>query len=435
MMKRVIALLLALAMLLIGCGQKLADDTPAVTPMATAGQDSDSMDASSGKEANLADEAVTPQNISEPEPPQFTGLDDPTLHEYVEDAVYKELVDQLDSEDYFVENVSTVYLSKEYLEEIEFNSQTNVFFGYSLADLDAQFEGTRYVFTLDDNNETGVEPFEEYDDDTFEQVIKNVAVGSGVILVCVTVSIVTDGIGASAISMIFATSAETGAVYALSCGTVGAASAGIVTGIQTGDLDQALKAAALTGSEQFKWGAFTGAISSGAEKAIVLKGATRSGLTMNEAAAIQKESKYPIDVIKQFKSMDEYEIYKKAGLKPAMVGKDLALVRENIDLSYVSELNGKKVTNLDRMFEGYAPIDPVTQTPYQLHHINQDPNGTLAILTGSEHQGNAAILNVVGKESEISRSEFDTVRKQFWKDFAENIAYWGTDFEMWGSVL
>ena len=38
--------------------------------------------------------------------------------------------------------------------------------------------------------------------------------GSGVILVCVTVSVVTGGAGAPAVSMIFAASAKSGAIFA-----------------------------------------------------------------------------------------------------------------------------------------------------------------------------------------------------------------------------
>jgi len=49
-----------------------------------------------------------------------------------------------------------------------------------------------------------------------------------------------------------------------------------------------------------------------------------------------------------------------------------------------------------------------------LHHVNQNPEGTLAILTEAEHQGNSAILNIFGKESEIDRTAFNAVRKQFW---------------------
>ena len=147
--------------------------------------------------------------------PTFNGMNDPALLPYVEDTLYASLVDALGSEDYFVENVSAIYISQEYLDELAFNSQTNIFFGYTLAELDEQFQGTKYVFTLDENNETTVKPFEVLETNTFERVIKNVVIGSGVILLCVTVSIVATTVGAPAtVTAVFATAAKTATVYA-----------------------------------------------------------------------------------------------------------------------------------------------------------------------------------------------------------------------------
>ena len=222
--------------------------------------------------------------------PDFRGLNDPALLPYIEDTLYAQLVGTLNSEDYFVENVSAVYISQEYLEELAYNSQANVFFGFTLAELEAQFQGEKYIFTLGDDGKTAVEPWTDYVD-PYEQVIENVAVGTGVILVCVTVSAVTGG--APACSMIFAVAAKTGALGAVSGGVLGGVSAGIVTGIQTGDMDAALQAAVVAGSEGFKWGAITGAISGGAGEAVALKGATINGLTMNQAAMIEEAGGWP----------------------------------------------------------------------------------------------------------------------------------------------
>ncbi len=58
----------------------------------------------------------------------------------------------------------------------------------------------------------------------------------------------------------------------------------------------------------FKWGALGGTISGGVSEAVALKGVALNGLTMNEAATIQKKSKYPLDVIKQMHSMEEYQV-------------------------------------------------------------------------------------------------------------------------------
>lgn len=63
----------------------------------------------------------------------------------------------------------------------------------------------------------------------------------------------------------------------------------------------------------------------------------------------------------------------------------------------------------------YAPLDPATGKAYQLHHIGQKADGTLAVLTEAQHQGNSAILNIAEKASEIDRPGFGNTRKEFWQ--------------------
>ena len=413
-MKRGIALVLSCALVLVGCGQS------------TMSVDSQSVEETKVEVvANVTDEGIiveTTQDVEETTPYEyvvdFNSLDDAELQRYVQDNIYNELVAQLDSDEYFVENVSAVYISQEYIDELTYNSKPNVYFGYTLEEIDAVYQGTRYVFTMSEDGDTIVVPFEEYDD-TFEQVIKNVAIGTGVILICVTVSVVSGGAGAPAVSMIFAASAKSGTIFALSSGGLSAVASGIVTGIETGDMDEALKAAALSGSESFKWGAITGVISGGATEAVALKGVTLNGLTMNEAAIIQKESGFPLDVIKQFRNMEQYNICKDAGLTSKLVNGKTALIR-NIDLNYVDDATG--YTNLELMSRGYAPIDPATGTKYQLHHIGQKADSTLAILTEAEHKlgGNDSIwhLKDIATEVHTSTNNWDAQRKQFWKAMA-----------------
>ena len=371
-------------------------------------------------ESTTTRDAQDVQVIFEEEMPDFSGLDDTSLLSYMEDKVYTELVAELNNEGYFIENVQAIYISKEYLDELSYNSQENIFFGYKLSELDECFVGTRYVFALDENGQTTVKEFEKYDD-TYERVLKNVAIGAGVILLCVTVSAVTGGLGAPAVSMIFAASAKTAATMALSSGVISGVSAGVVTGIKTGDFDEAVKSAALAGSESFKWGAVTGAITGGVGEAVALKGATLNGLTMNEAAAIQKESKYPLDVIKQFSSMEQYEICKSAGLSPQMVNGNIALIRK-IDLNLVDDMGR---TNLQRMQQGLAAIDS-NGASFELHHIGQHADSTLAMLTKAEHMqgGNNKIWHVFGEATEVHGpgNTWDIQRQEFWKHLASLVA-------------
>lgn len=375
-MKRAFALILIFTFLFCACTPQCVIEEPTTTAASTEAESLDML-----------------------ETMEFTGLHDPALLRYVEDDVYANLIDAFGDELYFIENVEAIYISQEYLDEMAYNAQENIFFGYSLAELDAQFEGTRYVFSLGDDGHTTVQAFEAYDD-TYERVLKNVAIGAGVILLCVTVSVVTGG-AAPAVSLIFAASAKTASVMALSGGLFSGVTAGVVTGIQTKDFDQAMKAAALSGSEAFKWGAITGAITGGAGKAIQLKGATANGLTMNQAAAIQKQSKYPLDVIKQFHSVEEANVFmNEAGLKTIFVNGKTQLVPADLDLNFLDELGR---TNLQRMAEGLNPLDAAGKS-FEWHHIGQKADGTLALLTQAQHD-NPALHGFI-KDSEINRAAF-----------------------------
>ena len=381
-MKRILALLLAMLML-TGCVPKELATTPSVSTTA-------------------------PISSATPE---FDGLDDPTLLTYVEDTVYTELVTVLNNEGYFVENVQAKYISKEYLEDVAYNSQSNIFFGYNIADLNAIFQGERYVFTLGEDGQTTVKAFEAYDD-TYEQALKNVAIGTGVILLCVTVSVVTGGAGAPAVSMIFAASAKTGALMGLASGAFGGIAAGVVTGVQTKDFDEAVKAAAFAGSEGFKWGAISGAIEGGVAMGSALKGATLNGLTMNEAAVIQKESKLPLEFIKNFHSVDEYHALKNAGLNLSKVNGKMALTQP-IDWNYVDDAGR---TNAQRVSQGLAPQDP-TGKSYELHHIGQQSDSPLAILTFDDHKTNYSIYhkNTGSSAGSVDHgSEWAKQKREFW---------------------
>lgn len=219
---------------------------------------------------------------------KYANLSDPELLQTIEDSVFAELEYSLYSDDYVVENVAAVYISQEYLDELAFNTQSNVFFGYTLAEIEAQFQGTRYIFTLGADNQTTVEPFELLEDHTYEQVIKNVAIGTGVILLCATVSIVATTVGAPAtVTVIFATAADTATQFAVNGFLFGGLSAGIIKAIETGNYEEALKAGILAGSEGFKWGAISGAVIGGFSEGIYVNGSQRDWRASEKAALEQ----------------------------------------------------------------------------------------------------------------------------------------------------
>lgn len=350
---------------------------------------------------------------------EFLGLNDENLLRYMEDVIYEDTIENINNEDCVVEEVQAVYISKEYIEELSYNSQSNIYFGYTLDELNKQFQGNRYIFTLGDDGKTVVQELEEIPNTTGQTMLKNVLIGSGIILVCSTVSFVTAAAGAPvALSVLFAASATTAKTMALSSAMWGAVISGIVKGYQTGDVKEAIEAAALGATEGFKIGAITGALAGGAAETFLLKLGTQGGLTMSEVAKIQMESKYPIDLIMKFNSMKQYNIVKKAGHTSQMVNGKTALVRK-IDLNYVDELTGK--TNLQLMKNGKAPLDP-TGKPYELHHIGQKKDSPLAILTQAEHRqnGNYSIWHTLTKgfENPTNDPSWQTTKRAFWKDYA-----------------
>ena len=391
-----LACLLSAALVLQGCG--------------SAGFDS-------GVSSDAENEtAATDQAVASTKTGEFSSLSDGELKGYLESNIYDDLIDRFD-QNYLVQGIETVYVSQEYLDELAFNSEANIYFGYTLAELEGQFDGEKYVYTVGDDGQTMVKAFAAQDDDTFNTVVKNVAMGSGVILVCITVSALAAP-SAPAVSMIFAVAAKTGTEAALSIGAISALTAGATKAIETGgNMNEALKSAVVAGSEGFKWGAIGGCLSGGAKETAGLKWATKSGLKMNEAATIQRESKYPLDVIRNNKSMDEYSVYKSAGLEAKAVGNKAALVQE-IDLSRVDE---KGMTNLQRMEKGKPPLDADGKA-YELHHLNQENEGTLAVLTQEQHRGKGlfSVLHDKWTDGAVGHgADWAKTKKEFWQNLAE----------------
>ncbi len=419
-MKRYISILLAVLLLFAGCTPE-----PTITISEAVSESniplmvSSSVSVAETVSSTIGSSAVVEVAPIEPnytlpddyvEHLNFSGIDDPDLLRYMEDSVYSTLAANL-SETYYIENVDSIYISKEYLEEVAYNSQSNIFFGYTLAEIADSFGEEKFVFTVDDNNETVVTRFEDYDF-FYEKITEDILIGSGVVLFCVTLSALPGGVGAlGAVSVIMATLAKSAAVMAVSGGVIDGVVSGTVTGLQTGDMDEAMKSTLSGAATGFKWGAITGAIGGAFTAVSKLRGATRNGLTLTQAAAIQKDSKYPLEVINRFRNYDEYVVYKNAGLTPQTVNGKTALV-QNIDVNY-KDVNG--VTNLEKMLDGKAPLDSSGKY-YELHHIGQNNDSPLAILTSKQHHDTSLHYQMA---SEIERTKFDTVRKNFWQTMAE----------------
>ena len=134
-----------------------------------------------------------------------------------------------------------------------------------MEDVEKEFGNEKYIFTCDESGQTVIERYEQYDN-TFNQVVQNVAIGTGVVLICATVSVVSAGVGVPAVSVIFAAAAKTGTVMAVQSAAIGAAITATVTGIQTHDVNETLKQTALSASQDFKFGAILGVATGGTRK-------------------------------------------------------------------------------------------------------------------------------------------------------------------------
>lgn len=406
-MKRIIAMVLTCTLMLTACSATSDINVIDVTQTAEAEQADIEIE---GSETQCVEYTVSENDelhIS------IKGLDDENMLQYIEDNMYTELVGALDSEEYFVENVEAVYYPKEYIEALASNSQANRYFGYTVAELDAQFQGTKYIFTLGEYGQTCAVPMETLTEDVYIKTLEDVIVGTGVILICVTVSVVSAP-AAPAVSMIFAASATTGTRVALESGAMSFAAA-IAKGYETENFEQALKAGAEAAGEGFKWGAITGAIMGGGSEAISLKGATANGLTMNKAARIQRETKWPLDIIKSIHSYDEYNIYKTAGLKPTRFSPSKWAFTREIDWSLVDS-QGR--TNVQRVSKwGLAPIDKDGMS-YELHHVGQKADSPLAILSKNEHRSkdNYSILHYTEEGKNVTDDVWRKQKKEFWND-------------------
>lgn len=145
---------------------------------------------------------------------------------------------------------------------------------------------------------------------------------------------------------------------------------------------------------------------------------------MNEVAKIQKESKWPTDVIKSIKNMDQYNLYKQANLKHVVIKNRNYLIKD-IDLDYkVLQNDGEYLTNRELMRIGRSPVDKITNEKIELHHLNHEIDGTLATISFSEHR--ASGVNTILHDSSIEKgvhskigSMWTPAKVQHWKDLLE----------------
>ena len=142
-----------------------------------------------------------------------------------------------------------------------------------------------------------------------------------------------------------------------------------------------------------------------------------SELTSEEKKKIKEETGWSDETIDAIGSMEEYEVYKEAGLVEEEINGKKCLVRKDIDWEQKDSMGR---TNKERVEQGLSPINKKGEV-IELHHIGQHADSPLAELTQEEHRGkgNDTILHDKTKESEIDRQEFAEERSKHWEERAK----------------
>ena len=79
------------------------------------------------------------------------------------------------------------------------------------------------------------------------------------------------------------------------------------------------------------------------------------------------------------------------------------------------------MTNLQRMEKGKPPLDADGKA-YELHHLNQENEGTLAVLTHEQHRGKGlfSVLHDKWTDGAVGHgADWAKTKKEFWQNLAE----------------
>lgn len=148
---------------------------------------------------------------------------------------------------------------------------------------------------------------------------------------------------------------------------------------------------------------------------IPLLSETSASLPLLDLVKIRWKTGWSTNVLKHIRTIEEANIYIKAGLKEKIINGKTALIQPKIDGNAHNAPQWPDWSNKDLTEEGYAPRDN-NGYPYELHHIGQNPDSPLAELTWEQHHadGNFKKLHTF-EESKICRSDFENEKKNYWK--------------------
>ena len=180
-----------------------------------------------------------------------------------QDHIKYTVMESLEEEypDYNVDYVDSRYISQEYIDEMSYNSLKNVYFGYDYDEIESYMQGTKWTFTVDENGQTVVTEVQKQSNAVVD-MIKKVAIGTGVIVVCAVLTYATAG-AATPIACFFAGAAKGALIGAVSGAAISGVVGGTIAGIQTKSWEGALEGAAAAAADGYMWGAISGALLGG----------------------------------------------------------------------------------------------------------------------------------------------------------------------------
>lgn len=134
---------------------------------------------------------------------------------------------------------------------------------------------------------------------------------------------------------------------------------------------------------------------------------------------ISEHSQFSDKINHKISTKYELRKYERIGLVETTIAGEQALIRNDIDFSYLSDYKGESLTNYQRMERGLAPIDSQTGKPIELHHIGQYQDSPLAELTHEEHNDKNKLLHYeLPSEVHSNEDAWHQRRKQHWMDRA-----------------
>ncbi|MBO5327694.1 MAG: hypothetical protein J6B04_00810 [Clostridia bacterium] len=160
--------------------------------------------------------------------------------------------------EYKVDYVEYGYLSQEYVNELYYNSLTNVYYGFNYEEVASYMQNENWVFTVDESGQTVANKVVHTNSGLLD-LVKNVAIGSGVVVVCAVLTCVTVSLAAP-VACFFVGAAKGAVVGGISGAAIGGAIGGAVKGVQTNSWEGALNGAASGALKGCSWGVLAGSM-------------------------------------------------------------------------------------------------------------------------------------------------------------------------------